>query len=79
MTHFMIFQINTSRDKNRIAFEPYDRLEQYQRSAEPDLTLYDKVYDTDMEVTDLDDIFRIYVPTLHVGRSNQEVIAFPSH
>ena len=60
MTHFMIFQINTERDTNRVAFEPYGRLARYQGSAKPDKSLYDKVYETDMNVNNLEDIYRIF-------------------
>lgn len=67
-----IYQINTDRDKNRIKFESLDRLERFQGSSDIAPSIYDEVFNADIEETDLEDIYRLFNTEghpLHRGHS----------
>ena len=67
-----IFQINTDRDEDAVAFESLDRLEKYQHSSEVKAELYDKVYEGEVGANDLEDVYRIFnisKPEGYKGRS----------
>ena len=55
-----IYQINLERDIDRIAFESLDRLERYQGSGEINSSIYDKVYEGEVEADNLEDVFRVF-------------------
>ncbi len=44
-----IYQINLERDTDRIAFESLDRLERHQGSGEINSSIYDKVYEGEVD------------------------------
>ncbi len=52
-----IYQINLERDIDRIAFESLDRLERYQGSGEINSSIYDKVYEGEVDCSDLEAVF----------------------
>lgn len=67
-----IYQINTDRDKSRVKFESLDRLERFQGSSEIDPSIYDEVFNAEIDETDLEDIFRRFNTEghpLHRGHS----------
>ena len=53
-----IYQINLERDDNSVAFEGLDEIEKLTASREVDSSLYDKVYEYEMEGTSLEDVYR---------------------
>ncbi len=72
MTNFSIYQINADRDNDRVCFENYESLKEYQHSDEVYASLYDKVYESEMDVDSLDGIFskfNLYSPPDYKGRS----------
>ena len=72
MTNFSIYQINGDRDNDRVCFENYESLKEYQHSDEVNASLYDKVYESEMDVDSLDGIFskfNLYSPPDYKGRS----------
>ena len=72
MTNFSIYQINADRDTDRVCFENFESLKEYQNSSEVDSSLYDKVYEREMNIDSLDGIFRkfnLYSPPDYKGRS----------
>lgn len=67
-----IYQINMDRDKSRVKFESLDRLERFQGSSEIDSSIYDEVFNAEIDETDLEDIFRRFNTEghpLHRGHS----------
>ncbi len=52
-----IYQISMERDTDRIAFESLDRLERYQGNSEINSSIYDKVYESEVDCTDLEAVF----------------------
>ena len=67
-----IYQINMERDTKRIAFEGLELLEQYQGSKEINSTLYDKVYEGEVDCAGLEDVFQMFNldhPEDYKGRS----------
>lgn len=52
-----IYQINTDRDKNRIKFEGFDRLEKYQGSSAIEPSIYDEVFNAETDEMDLEEIY----------------------
>lgn len=64
-----VYQVNTDRDYEEIAFMPYDYAEQH--GIDP--YAYDKVYDGEMEADSLEDVFRLLntgrFPDGYLGRS----------
>ena len=69
---FCIYQVNTDRDKNRIAFISYDSLERFQGTKEINCSVYDKVYEGEADLHSLEDIFQKFNfnhPEDYTGRS----------
>lgn len=67
-----IYQINLERDTKRIAFESLELLEQYQGNKEINSTLYDKVYEGEVDCAGLEDVFQMFNldhPEDYKGRS----------
>lgn len=67
-----IYQINSKRDVNRIKFESLDRLERYQGSSAVDPSIYDEVFNAEIDETDFEDIFQRFNTEghpLHRGHS----------
>ena len=67
-----IYQINMSRDKNRVKFEGLDLLERYQGSSAVDPSIYDEVFNAEIDETDLEAIFQRFNTVghpLHRGHS----------
>ena len=67
-----IYQINMDRDTKRVAFESLERLEKYQGSAEIDSSLYDRVYEGDVECSNLEEVYQMFNlnhPKDYMGRS----------
>ena len=56
---FCVYQINLKRDAERLAFEGLENLQRYHGSAEVPSDLYDKVYEGNMELSNLEDLFRL--------------------
>ncbi len=55
-----IHQINSWRDKNRVQFQPFEKLPILQKSAAVDKTLYDVVFEGYVDARTLDDIFIMF-------------------
>lgn len=53
-----IYQINTERDDKQVKFCDIETMRKLQGSEKVDATLYDKVFDADIDETDLEDIFQ---------------------
>jgi len=67
-----IYQINMDRDNDRVAFESLDRLAMYQGSPEINSSIYDKVYNGDVDCNNLEDVYRMFNlehPAEYKGRS----------
>lgn len=72
MTDIRIYQIDLDRDNDGVAFEPYGTLARYQGSPDVNPALYDKVFDGAVDVSDIEDIYRIFnveMPEGYEGRS----------
>lgn len=52
-----IYQVNSDRDENGVAFMSYGRLSRLQGSSEIDSAVYDKVYDGEVDCENLEDVF----------------------
>ncbi len=69
---FRIYQVNTDRDVNKIAFMEYDSLEHFQGTKNIDSSVYDKVFDGEDDLSNLDDVFlklNLEDPEDYTGRS----------
>ena len=55
-----IYQIDLDRDVKRVAFESLERLERYQGSSEVNSSLYDMVYEKEVDCKGLEDVFRVF-------------------
>ncbi len=67
-----IYQINLDRDEDRVAFESLDHLERYQGSSEIKSSIYDMVYEGEVDCAGLEDVFRMFNldhPADYMGRS----------
>lgn len=53
-----IYQINMDRDTKRVAFQDLERLEMFQGSKEIDSTIYDRVYQGEVNCAGLEDVFK---------------------
>ena len=53
-----IYQINSKRDVNRVKFEGLDLLERYQGSSAVDPSIYDEVFNAEIDETDLEAIYQ---------------------
>ena len=72
MTIIRIYQINTDRDINRVAFESYSSLWRCQGTSKIDSSLYDQVYYGTVSARDLEGIFLVFnsfAPKGYAGRS----------
>lgn len=52
-----IYQVNTDRDTNNIAFMRYDSLQKFQGSAEINSSIYDKVFEGEVGCKTLEDVY----------------------
>ena len=67
-----IYQINSDRDEHRMMFMSHDRLERFQGSPEVDSKIYDKVYDKEVDCSNLEEVYtmlNINHPSDYRGRS----------
>ena len=67
-----IYQVNTDRDNDRIAFMGYDSLERFQGTKDINSSVYDKVYDGELNLESLEDVyaeFNFTHPDGYTGRS----------
>jgi len=67
-----VYQINSDKDENRMMFMAYDRLELFQGSSEIDCKIYDKVYDKEVDCSNLEEVYtllNIHRPADYEGRS----------
>ena len=67
-----IYQINSKRDVNRVKFEGLELLERYQSSAAVDPSIYDEVFNAEIDETDLEAIYQRFNTIghpLHRGHS----------
>lgn len=67
-----VFQIVSDRDTNRVKFVGLEELEKYQSSKTVDASLYDEVFDGDIDRTTLEGIYECFntsCPPLHRGHS----------
>lgn len=67
-----IYQVNMGRDHNRIAFQGFDGLEQFQGTSEIDSEIYDKVFEGEVSCENLEDVYRMFNldhPKGYKGRS----------
>lgn len=67
-----IYQINSDRDEHRMMFLSHDRLERFQGSPEVDSKIYDKVYDKEVDCSNLEEVYEmlnINHPADYRGRS----------
>ena len=68
-----IYQINMNRDKDRVAFENLDQLEEFFDAREiPDCSIYDKVFEGEVDCGNLEEVFEMFNlehPEGYKGRS----------
>lgn len=67
-----IYQVNTDRDENRVAFMRYENLEKFQGSPDVDSKIYDKVFEGEVNCFTLEKLYRIFNyehPAGYKGRS----------
>ena len=67
-----IYQVDHKRDQNRVAFESMEHLEEYQGSSEIDSSIYDRVFEGNVECAGLEDVFQVFnlnPPEGYKGRS----------
>ena len=55
-----IYQINLSRDDDRIAFLGHSQLERFQESAEVNSRIYDKVFEGAVEADTLEGVYQMF-------------------
>lgn len=55
-----IYQINTDRDKKRVKFESLDGLKKAQGNLSIDSSIYDEVFSSELDETDLERIYSIF-------------------
>lgn len=60
MMDIKIYQINLSRDDDRIAFLGHSQLERFQESAEVNSGIYDKVFEGAVEADTLEGVYRMF-------------------
>lgn len=53
-----LYQINTGRDKKHVKFLDLNALEQFQGNMEVDATIYDEVFDGELDTANMEEIFR---------------------
>lgn len=67
-----IYQINSERDTNHVVFMGYDKLFKFQGSSEINSSLYDKVFEGEVNCStpeELYEIFNLEHPAGYKGRS----------
>lgn len=67
-----IYQVNMERDPNNVCFVGYDRLEKLQGTTDIDSTIYDKVFDGEVNCFTLEKLYEIFNrehPAGYKGRS----------
>lgn len=67
-----IYQVNTERDENRVAFMGYDSLSKFQGSPDVDSKIYDKVFEGEVNCFTLEKLYEIFNrehPAGYKGRS----------
>lgn len=52
-----IYQINNDRDVNQVKFMPFDSLEKFQQTSQVDPSIYDEVFNGEVECEDLEAVF----------------------
>ena len=70
--YIAIYQVNLDRDHNRIGFMGLDRLRQYHGLSEIDSKIYDRVFEGEVDCSNLEDVFRMFNrehPEGYKGRS----------
>ena len=55
-----VYQVNMSRDPNHIAFMNYESLPKFQGSSEIDSSVYDKVFEGDVNCTNLEEVYQMF-------------------
>ena len=55
-----IHQINVGRDKNGVIFQPFNKLSEMQNTSAVDTSIYDEVFNGEVDANDLNDIFRMF-------------------
>lgn len=55
-----IYQINHERDENHVCFCSIEELPEYQGSDEVDASIYDKIYEGEVECATLEDVYRMF-------------------
>ena len=72
-----IYQINMKRDANNVAFMNYESLPKFQGSSEIDSSLYDKVFEGEVNCFTLEklyEIFNLKHPAGYKGRSMSVIL-----
>lgn len=67
-----VYQIVPERDKQNVKFTGLDELEKYQGSGKVDASLYEEVFDGDVDRNTLEGIYELFntdIPPLHRGHS----------
>ena len=67
-----IYQINLERDTDKVAFMALDTLPKFQESESINSALYDRVYEADVDCSNLEDVFKLFNlnhPAAFAGRS----------
>ena len=67
-----IYQINLDRDEDGVAFISHGNLSKYQERPDVDASLYDKVFEGEIEAEDLEDVYKMFnmdKPEGFAGRS----------
>ena len=67
-----IYQINLERDTDKVAFMALDTLPKFQESESINSALYDRVYEADVDCSNLEDVFKLFNlnhPSEFTGRS----------
>ena len=55
-----IYQVNTERDTDRIAFMRLESMPKFQGKAEPDSALYDRVFEGNVECKNLEEVYTMF-------------------
>ena len=55
-----IYQINTDRDSNMVAFESFHRLPRYQGTDKVDSKIYDKVFEGEVDCDGLEAVYQTF-------------------
>ena len=55
-----IYQVNMDRDEDRVAFMSLDSLARFQMTANVNSTIYDKVFEGEVDCNGLEDVYRMF-------------------